>query len=475
MNHPNTPHRAAVITTDGVYYGNGTYVHSGADLSANLAKILHGTIGRFQPHCTIIIDRKRTASGTWPSQLAQVKIDGWQYGETDGAWKLFHRDGGRRTVAVGWRPDMDPKTHLGVLFERDTRPDTLAVVLDRYHRLTGMSWRGTPATTAHAGLRLSWPNAGQQPRWSEPFRGSGQAVGALWWSRKLTPAERSWGFLHTFDARSAYLGAMGNAEVAWSELGNSGRRPFDKYAPGYWLIDVPACVQGWPSDGRPPLVDPRQIRDGRLWVTTPYAALLAELQDGPLVVRDSWTGSERGRTGFARGHRVMRNWAETIRDALRDVESTPSPIQPTLRTAIKRTYKDAIGGMQRLGMRVSRPDWAHHVIDLWRATLVRKMIRVHATQGVWPVEVITDSLTYADCVEYPQARRLTGDIPTLTDALGAAACLVDGCHCTPQETIRLGTFSHEKSWTVATWDEAHQPKPERAPRVPRVRRERVAA
>jgi hypothetical protein len=351
--------------------------------------------------------------------------------------------------------------HLGVLVERDTDPGTLAILLDRFTALTGHSWRGTPATTAHAGIRLAWPNSGQQPRWNEPKKGPGRGVGALSWSRKLTDREREWSFLHTFDASGAYLGAMANADLAWSELQQTGARAFDRRLPGYWLIRFDV---DWPDDGRPPLVDDRQLVDGAVWVTTPYAELLGELGSS-LDVLDSWTGAARGGHGPARGHRVLRGWAEAVRDARNALGAVSAPLRPAVAVAVKRLYKDAIGGMQRPGMRVSRPDWAHTVIDLWRATLIRRVMKVREVQGVWPVAVLTDSLTYADCVPVPQPRGATAPIPTLNDTLTVAACGVDGCDCAPDILGGLGTFRHEKRWTAAAWERAAAPKVP-APREP---------
>lgn len=467
-------HRAAVITANVVHYGNGTATPAPASLHRDLVAILAGVPGRFFAHSTLIIDAPQPAD--YAQQLDRVRAAGWQVAdpsdESIGGWALFHRDHGTRTVAIGWRPAMRPSVHLGVLVTADADPGTLAMLLDRFHQLTGHSWRGTPATTAHAGIRLSWPLPAQQPRWNEDQeKGPGHGVGALTWTRNLSSREETWGFLHTFDANAAYLGAAINAELPWSELVNVGRTPFDKSLPGYWLITTDGIT--WPDDGRPPLFDERNVTDGATWVTTPYAEFLREL--GSFDVLDSWLGASGGRAGHRAGHRVLKGWAEGVRDARASLGDFPPAFRPVLSTAVKRLYKDAVGGFQRKGMRISRGIWGHTIIDLWRATLLRRTIRVHASQGVWPVSVQTDSLTYADCVPVQPTRGATKPFPSLTDELNVTSCAI-GCGCAPEQLGQLGAYKHERAWTTADWQAAHKPKeprPARAPRIPRPRRELV--
>jgi hypothetical protein len=188
-------------------------------------------------------------------------------------------------------------------------------------------------------------------------------------------------------------------------------------------------------------------------MTTPYARLLQDLGDRVNVL-DSVTGSASIRADGTRRHpaqsRVLRKWGENIRDALVAAEKLPEPMRAQLTTAIKRTYKDATGGLQREGMRITRPDWAHTLIDLRRATLYRTILRVHATQGVWPVEVKTDSLSYADCLPRVQTATAQGfDVP-----LGEAVGLRKG----------TGGLRHETTVTTSEWLAAHAPRPSRKAR-----------
>ena len=419
-----TPHRAAVITRDRVFFGDGN-LGAGQGLGRDLIRILDGCRRSFAMHCTVVVDDVTVAELADQSDAA--KAAGWAHTQI-GAWTVFHRTDGR-TVALGIRQAMDTP-HLGVLFDRDTDPGVIAVLLDRYYRITGNPWRGTCATTALNAIRLSWENGHSKPLWNAPNISVRSGAGPMTWQRDLSETEASWGWVHTFDANAAYLGAASNANLAWSQLAHTGPQPFDKGLPGYWLVELStATLEALNHPSRPPVLD--QVKDGQVWVTTPYAQLLGELGDR-LDIADSWTGQplERyGRVLHGPQARVLQKWATQLRDARAQLDTWPGGgLRDTLRHAVGRTYKDAIGGMQREGMRIFRPDWADTVIDLWRATLYRRMARVHASEGIWPVRVATDSISYADCTDSP-------------DTLGKAIGIGTG----------LGFYKHEASVTTAEW------------------------
>jgi hypothetical protein len=395
-------------------------------------------------HSTIVVDG--ASIGQHATHSTFVRRAGWDH-STVGAWTLYHMPAGR-TCAVGLRDAMTGP-HLGVLFSADTDPGTVALLLDRYIRVTGMSWRGTCATTALAAIRLTWADVAYEPRWTFTPGTRQRAVGPLVWSRPLTEREASWGFVHTFDAVGAYLGAASNAALAWSTLEPTGARAFDKATPGYWRVRLaPSTIALVGDPARPPLLPAgRGVKDSCVWLTTPYAEFLGELGD-PLTVVDSLTAVGGRRPA---GFRVLRKFGEKCRDARKAVDAMPAgPVRDTLRTAVKRTYKDATGGMQRPGMRIYRPDWAHTLIDLWRATLYRRMIHVRETQGVWPVAVKTDSVSYADSADAPQRLGLTAPFETLTDALRVRSCAV-GCGCSPPTPSGLGTYRHQATITTDEW------------------------
>jgi len=446
MYETNTP-RAVVITDSRAHRSDGAVV----DLAdgTTLAWILGRLASPLTPQCTIVIDGhdERWLAG----QLDAVKADGWKPATT-GPWSLFRN--GDRTVSVGLRHAMHPAHHFGVLVNADTDPGVLAMRLDRYQRVTGTAWRGTPALTAHNGIRLSWENSTRQPLWHEQRLPGYKGAGHITWQRNLTDDEREWGWLHTFDGNAAYLGAAISADLPWSALEPNGQRWFDPALAGVWRIRPSRRLVDLHADPiRPPLFgnrrngDPGLERDGTFTCTTPYAKLLAWLNDGEdLDVVDSAT-AQAGH-GHASGARILRNWGEQIRDGLTLVRATTSG---PLVTAVQRTYKDAVGGFQRDRMPITRHVWGWTTIDGWRATIYRTAVRVHETQGVWPVRIATDSLTYADCTPTPAApadRRFTA----LTEALGVAICAGD-CGCAPANAVaKLGQWKHEQTQTTAQWE-----------------------
>lgn len=371
------------------------------DLSTDVAAILAGTLNRFAQHATVIVDE--VPVDVVAGQSAAVKAAGWEHARI-GPWTVYRRQD--RTVAMGLRASMHPRDHFGVLVHRDTEPGTLALLLDRYNGLIGNAWRGTPATTALNLIRLSWPNTRYQPLWTHRADMRVSHVGPLMWSRELGTFERDWGWLHTFDVSGAYLGAAAMAEVAWSGLDTTGVQPFDAKLPGYWLLSLdPASYAEFTAAGRPPLFGPRAVRDHTVWVTTPYAKLCQDI-GLRLDVIDSLTASAMTRADGSlihpAGARVFRTWAAAMKQARAQAAAMPTgALRDVLLGAVKRTYTDATGGMQRDGMRIHRPDWAHTIIDLGRANLYRLMMRVHETEGIWPVQVRTDSVTYADCTPDP--------------------------------------------------------------------------
>lgn len=439
-----TGHRACVVSPGRVAYGDGTSIDSPPALHTDLLAILNGTVGRFTDQATVVVDE--VTLSTLSGQSDKVRAAGWDHSSI-GAWTLFHRADGR-TVALGCRSALYGN-QVGALFAPGHDAGVVAMLLDRYHAATGTSWRGTYVTSALAGIRLSWENPRYQPRWTHAKVGPGYGAGPLVWSRPLSTTEREWGYVHSFDTRAAYLASAISADVAWSALHHTGPQLFDAKIPGYWLVELDDVSREWLRDPtRPPLFPPSRVMRGDLvWITTPMARFLEEIGDRVNVV-DSWTGVEGVKPDGRRIHpaqsRVFRKWGEALRDALVYVRAMPAGgMRDALEVAVKRTYKDATGGMQRAGMRVARADWAHTLIDLRRATMLRICLRVHRSQGVWPVEILTDSLAYADCVPSPKAHCSQG-FETLWQAVGVRS--------------GVGGMEYDGTVTADEWITKHAPR-----------------
>jgi hypothetical protein len=195
-------------------------------------------------------------------------------------------------------------------------------------------------------------------------------------------AEEGWGWRHRYDHVAAYLGAANVAEVAAGPLVRTGRVLFDKRLSGYWEIPagptIDAVAERYPL--MPPIVTAH--REGEtVWVTTPTVALLEQL--GYLVeIRDAWT---------APGRRLLRGWAEKLRDVWAGTASVP-----VLHKAVKYTFRETVGMLARRGGRVYRPDWALTIQAQERANLWRRMLAAGlAPAARWPLVVNTDCVTYA--------------------------------------------------------------------------------
>lgn len=408
------PYRAAVITDAHVFYPDGRSVAALPGLNANHNAILRAVDGpRWAAEVTIVVDG--------PS-CTPAKVDGWTWTgcAAGGVWQFYrHRDG--RECSIGVRPAMG-RAFLGVLFDQDTDPGALAIILDRYNRATGTAWRGTCALTGLHKIRLTWGNARRQPRWQQVQETPKSWVGPLVWRRELNEHERSWGYVHTFDANNAYLGTAISELFSWYELEPTGARPFDPAVGGYWHVKIGPRALWWLTQtDRPPLLKLRRGADSA-WMSTPYAKLLGQLGD-PVEVLDSWTGVppewepdpggyRRTPVPHAASGRVLRSWGEELRDAIRTAEAQAGTLPATIAKAVKLTYKNATGAMQRPRTQVARPDWGRTIIEGWRATMFRTMLRVAECEGVWPVEVRTDALSYADCTARPVqlARTLGADL-----------------------------------------------------------------
>lgn len=413
--------------------------------------ILEGTRTRFTDRCVIIIHGPTVAA--YADQSERIRAAGWNHSEI-GAWTLFHTKDGRE-VSVGIFASMRAN-HFGVLFNRDTDPAAIAIILDRYQRVTGTAWRGTPGTTACAAIRSSWGNSRYQPLWNEPRRGS--SVGPLVWQRELGRWERDWGWVHDFDANSAYLGAAISADLPWSLLHHTGAQMFDEALPGYWVIQLDTSTLEQLADpARPPVLPPGRVRDSCAEVTTPYARFLRDELGDRLEIVDSWTAQPETYPGAARprpaGSRILRTWGQQLRDARAAVEAMPpGPLRDLLLAAVKRSYKDAVGATQRevngRGMRVHRAIWGHTIVDSWRATMLRTAGRVRKSAGIWPLAIRTDSLTYPDCTDNPE--------PLLREIRAARVAKVG--------STGLGGWRHTGVMTTEGWTAAHPMRKVRARR-----------
>lgn len=381
-----TQHRACVISGGVSHYGDGTIRPVRADL--DLPSLLTGTLTRFEPDATIILDHHTKRWLT--AGRAAVESFGWKV-RTLGPWATY-TDRNYRTVTVGLRAEMADRDFEHLLRD-DTDPGVVAMLLDRYQQATGVAWRGNATVTTLDAIRLTWENVrGEHPRWKAtvpvPYTGR-----ALHWSRPLTKWENTWDWVHTWDERSAYVGTAGSVDLAWSSFRFEPVTGFDHKIPGYWRTRLDAdTLSLWVHNpARPPVIDPEAVdADGWCWPTTPVVKFLTEQGQG-YQIDGGWLGQPTEKHG--RQSRVLAKWSDQMWAARQHPHVTGNE---DLEDAVKHTASAAWGALQGGGNIIDRADWAHFTIDQHRVNLLRKLLRVVDTGWCWPVQVSTDAVTYAD-------------------------------------------------------------------------------
>ncbi len=335
--------------------------------------------------------------------VEQLRGAGWEFKELSDTRFTSFRRAGTPTVHVGITGALtDPKRVP--LISGDPGPAEFAARLGRYHRLMGVPWQGTAGMNGVAYIRdhLYTSGArGEQPFWhgGELRAKKGQprvrGVDALKWAAPPAAlAAEGWTWVHEFDTRAAYVAAAGVIELPWTKLKPTGAVPFDRAWPGYWLVpthQLPELVV--------PLYDPRWAKDGAVWLTTETMTLLLELGYSPDII-DSWSTPMR--------RRLLKPWADQLRDALDVVERGPAA-DPVMRRAVKVTWAETVGMFDRSTARINRPDWREMIIDRCRANLTRKILAAVATGNLFPIRVNTDAVWYLS--RSPLPVRVPGERP----------------------------------------------------------------
>jgi hypothetical protein len=222
------------------------------------------------------------------------------------------------------------------------------------------------------------------------------------WKQEL-PTDES--CLVTLDKNGAWFASAASADLAHSVLENTGEMEFNRDLPGYWLIDLPR----W---NRKDIVSPigrTKLKSG--WVTTPTAALLAQLaEEGEwpdLRVHGSWTCKTKMRlnkTGDGGGWtNLLRDERSAILDRLMAEGLTPQQIQrhpdykgfkDSFASALEtlKTGHNAPGGVKE--HRIYRPDWYHTIVSNHAANHWRLGWRL-LQKGLGPVAMGTkDEITF---------------------------------------------------------------------------------
>ncbi len=201
--------------------------------------------------------------------------------------------------------------------------------------------------------------------------GQADTVAELSWLRTLSPAERAKAYLHSYDKNAQWLSAAGVVELGLSGIEErrdpTGKLPFDKRLPGYWL----ARIAG--AEAR--------------WCCTPTVAWAVERGQAVAITEAHvWTQHSR----------AMETWYERLRAARTALYADTTPAGALALRALKLTYSLTISGFNSVWQRdrkspLYRPDWRHLIIAQANANLSRALHKMDAA-GYTPVAVHKDAV-----------------------------------------------------------------------------------
>lgn len=217
-----------------------------------------------------------------------------------------------------------------------------------------------------------------RPRPAKPYKEIREPAWS--WRAPLRPLSPStWGYgtttmlldsdhVLTLDANAAYLGAASSVELAHGALQKTGRIPFSRKIPGYWLVTAHEWLVPWIWSPLGTATVP-----DRVWLTTPTVTLLDQLADDGywpgVEIHDSWTSRSVCR---------LRRWTDQVasdrRTALRRRADFPG-----LYEDVKTGYSMAVT-MMGTGKNslCYRPDWSQSIRAQHAATTWRKVWRAIA-------------------------------------------------------------------------------------------------
>ncbi|MGW1931117.1 DUF927 domain-containing protein [Streptomyces sp. NPDC001919] len=427
----------------------GTFTPLQGEAADDLVALVDTAARSARGHLTLVIDEDvRTRYGLsgdrprltkpWHDGFLPLVKAGWHQPRKPGerprvqqTTSIEHpeRNGHIRITVAGWlRASEFPKGPKG---DTAGAPE-MALRLARYAELTGWSFTGTAANTAIWALRglledtsrtfIKWiPDSREWPEWAA----------ADSWSRPLTAAEKTGGFVVGYDAVKNYLPAYAQAIVSGDVLEHkTGGVIFDEKMGGLWLMPVPE----WPHPMVPAPV--HEVPPGKLvWVTTSVVKLYVEVGISPEIL-EAWIAKAHEFQGF-------ELFTNRLRDGLKIVEASPEDADETaVRDAMKATYRTLHGKLRNDDQWVvKRPDWGYAVRDAAWTGVLRKVYRGAGILGKvdqprYPLAVDTDEVVYASTDPDPRA-----SVPA-------------GLKLAPEGAMpALGQFRPKTAMTAQEWEE----------------------
>lgn len=398
MNRSYTTPYAIVIANDVSVWGS--HGNPAQRPVSGLAYDLPGTLDTLAAFCErssltevpVIFDTD-TPAAEITRQSDALRARGWHFTELR-AWTRVARAG--TVFYLGFRSEFsDSRVPL---FAGAENAHELHRRATAFHHAIGAPFWGAPGMVGCELIRSTAPDGPRAPRWSAPLPLAVKPAGPLHWQSVVPPTRT----VVALDVNAAYLAAAGVSEVASDALEHSTDSQFYPGRAGYWHVQftsperVAERVQH--TSGLSALDWSRVAPDGTVWLTAPVARdVLAGGHGVPWRIVESWTAPAV--------RAVLRPWAEQLRAAYVATQGSDA-----VGHTVRRVYKDTTGMLARAGGRVHRPDWAHHVIDLARVNLLRRIHRFNddARGAAVPrlVGVNVDEVQYELCDGWDGARLL---------------------------------------------------------------------
>ena len=291
--------------------------------------------------------------------------------EALGAWLALRRKGEAGSGVSLVFPLYDEHAVWGL----DTDGATLRAALVAYARAVGTPYYRSPGRTG-IDLLQELGKRGADAKREYPERlpapaGQADTVTELSWLRTLSPAERGKAYLHSYDKNAQWLSAIGVVELGLSGIEErrdpTGKLPFDKKLPGYWLARIAGAEERW--------------------VCTPTVAWALERGQAVAITEAHvWTQHSR----------AMETWYERLRTARTTLYADTTPAGHLALGALKYTYALTISGFNSAWHKekrspLYRPDWRHLVIAQANANLSRALHKMDMA-GYTPVAVHKDAV-----------------------------------------------------------------------------------
>lgn len=286
----------------------------------------------------------------------------------------------------------------------------LVTALEVFATAVGENYYLSPNETGYAIIRAASGDQSELSVRELPPPATGKIAAGHGWDRPLTDEEDIGdGWVHRWDLNGAQPSVFRVLHLGVGEPALHDRPGFevsrDKHRAGYWLVDPPADVSR--LDRRlPDLLRPwRTSRHGSVgqdpaWLMTDDVWLLAEL-GVPLEIREAWLWPRAKQLLRSLGERYVAARGELVER--RETEEAAELAYEALKAVISSRIGDF--NRQKQSGRIHRPDFQHAIIARAHANQYRRLRKVGAKSGRYPIAQYEDAVYYvADSPDSSAAR-----------------------------------------------------------------------